>query len=134
METEGFHAKVGAVSEDLAESRIDIHALRASTIIGVHPEEREQEQQLLFDLRLYTDFTRAAQTDDLTHSVDYDALSRRVIVFVNSSSFRLLETVAARVIDLIFEEERIDAATVTVTKPAALHDARAVSVTLHRRR
>ena len=67
-------------------------------------------------------------------ALDYKTVTKRVIAFVESSSFFLVETLVERVAALILEEPRALAVTVSVEKPGALRHARSVGVRIHRRK
>ena len=51
--------------------RIFLRDLRVETIIGIYDWERETPQTVSIDLKLATDVTRAAQSDDIADALDY---------------------------------------------------------------
>jgi dihydroneopterin aldolase len=104
-----------------------VDGIRFRCIIGVMPRERESVQEIVADLHVKVDFEKAAASDSIRDTVDYRALTRRLIAAGEASSFQLLETLAthlARVILADFasvQEVRVD-----VEKPGALSAARSV--------
>lgn len=109
---------------------IHIQSLTTMAIIGIHEWEQKIRQKLLIDITLYLDL-RACQ-DDLNNSVDYASLCEVVTNFIESQSFRLIETVAEQVITLIKERFGVTRVQLTVSKPHAVNNARNVAVTLIR--
>lgn len=75
---------------------IELRGLRLSGLCGLLPEERERRQPLEFDVDLYLDARRAAQTDDLANTVDYGAVCDFVASTLEAESFLLLERLADR--------------------------------------
>ncbi len=58
--------------------KIFIKDLLVRGIIGIREWEREQEQDILINVTVYTDTLRAAETDDINNCVDYSHLARNV--------------------------------------------------------
>ena len=87
---------------------------------GADPGERDWEQPFEFDLELHLDLGPASQSDDLNETVDYAQLHSRVTAIVQSTSFALLERLAAEVMSAIFTDARIARACVRVAKPQLL--------------
>ena len=63
---------------------------------GVFPEENQLGQKFLVSAVLYTDLRRAGLTDELSHSMDYGAVSAEIHPYLTEHTFRLLETAAER--------------------------------------
>lgn len=72
--------------------------------IGVPDEERAQPQRLLITLEMETDFASAAATDDLARTIDYYAVTRRLLRLGDHREWRLLETLAAEIASLVLTE------------------------------
>lgn len=86
---------------------------------GVLPHERELGQTFLIDVTVDTDLSDAAAHDDLSTTIDYGSLATRIHHLVSSERWDLIETVAARVADLVMEHPSAEAAEVVVSKPRA---------------
>ncbi len=108
-----------------------IRALPVDCIIGIHPYERASRQRLLISLTLSADFDAAAAGDDIESALDYTTLAERVETFAQAGQFRLLETLAERLADELFEPP-MDTLEIEVTKPAALEKTREVGVRVMR--
>jgi len=100
--------------------KIKINELSIRCIIGSEDYEREEEQEVLISLTLYGDFSRAALTDDLQHTVDYSELKEKVTKIARKSKFQLIEALAQRTAEIALEYEKVEKVTVSVKKPSAL--------------
>lgn len=109
-----------------------IEALEVDTVIGVYAWERTITQRLSLDLCLATDIHAAASDDDLSKTLDYDAISRRIGDYAASHDFALVETFAERLAAMLRAEFSIPWLRLTVRKPGAVPNARAVGVTIER--
>ncbi len=101
--------------------------------VGVPEAERAQPQRLLVSLDLEQDFASAAASDDLRHTIDYYALSRRVLAFGEGRSWKLIETLAVDLAQMVLAEFRPGRVTVDVKK-FILPEARFVGVLVSRSR
>lgn len=110
-----------------------IRSLPVDCIIGIHAHERASRQRLLISLTLSTDFTRAAASDDIEQALDYTALADRVESFTQQGRFKLIETLAERLAEDLFEPH-IQSLEIEVIKPAALENTREVGVRVTRNR
>lgn len=116
--------------------RIALRGLRVFGRHGVFDHERRDGQEFDVDITAWLDLGSAAASDDLADTLDYGALAGQAAEIVGGEPCDLIETVAARIADVVLRDERVAAAEVTVHKPAAplpLHFAD-VAVTVHRTR
>ena len=109
--------------------RIQIKNLRLRTIIGVQDWERKDKQDVILNISMDFDGQPAVKTDRLEDTVDYRAVTKRVIQTVEETSPFLLDSLAARVSEVIMEDERVYRVSVEIDKPHALRFADSVSVT-----
>ncbi len=116
--------------------RIDISGLRAVTIVGALPHEREIPQPLQIDLSLDVDLRDAGRTDELGDTVHYGLVADRVVAAVEESKDILLERLVARIADEVLSFDRVDAVDVVLTKlrPPIAVDASTTSVRIRRTR
>jgi len=85
---------------------IHIHDLEVSYRVGVPDEERAQPQRLLLDLQLHLDFRPAAADDDLTKTINYFAVTQRLLKFGENREWRLIEKLAEDISSTILSEFR----------------------------
>ena len=107
---------------------IRVDNLRLRTILGINDEERVNKQDIIINYSMELDITEAANSDDVSNTVDYKSVTKRIIALVEASDYFLVETLVTRLLELIFEEPRVIRATVRVDKPSALRFADSVSV------
>jgi 7,8-dihydroneopterin aldolase/epimerase/oxygenase len=100
----------------------DIIALRGLRIRGFHgvlPEERAVGQLFVIDVELSVDTRPAAESDDLTRTVDYSTLAHLLAAVVGGEPVALIETLAQRLADVCLGDPQVNAVEVTVHKPDA---------------
>lgn len=115
--------------------RITLTGLRVLGRHGVYQFERDEGQEFVVDAALEVDLNRAAVSDDVADTVHYGELASQLAAVISGEPVNLIETLAARLLDVCLADPRVAAATVTVHKPQAPipHAFNDVSVTLHRR-
>ncbi|CAN5275930.1 MAG: dihydroneopterin aldolase [Nocardioides sp.] len=97
---------------------------------GVFDFERREGQIFRIDLAIGTDTRRAADTDDLQNTVDYGTVVDTVVAAVQRDPVDLIETLAARICDVVLTNDRVEWTRVTVHKPNAPIEAKFDDVTL----
>ncbi|RYE76343.1 MAG: dihydroneopterin aldolase [Myxococcales bacterium] len=97
---------------------------------GVFDFERADGQVFVIDLLLGFDTTAAAQSDDLSHTVDYGTLVADVKQAVEQDPVDLIETLAQRIADVCLSRSLLDWIEVTVHKPNAPIEATFTDVAL----
>lgn len=111
-----------------------ITGLAFDTTIGIYDWEREIKQRIVVDLELATDVRKAAETEDITHALNYAEISERVQRFVESSAYQLIETMAEDLAQLILCEYNTPKVLVTIHKPGAVKMAQDLGVKIERTR
>lgn len=114
--------------------RIFLRGLTAECVIGFIDWERRVKQTVVVDLELPVDCRQAAVSDDVTDTVDYKKVSKRVLAFIEASEFKLVETLAQRLALLILEEFGIEWIRLSINKPGAIRNSRDVGVSIERSR
>ena len=108
---------------------IRIKNLRLRAITGVNDWERKDLQDVVINAEVEYNADRAVETDDIDQSLNYRSITKKIIEMVEASQFHLLDTLAARILAIIMEQQKVIRATVEVDKPHALRFADSVSVT-----
>ncbi|HFC54085.1 MAG TPA: dihydroneopterin aldolase [Gammaproteobacteria bacterium] len=111
---------------------IYLRDLRIETVIGIFDWERRIKQVVSLDLEMAADIRRAAAADRIGETLDYKAVAKRLIEFVGSSEFQLVETLAERVAELVREEFGVRWLRLRIDKRGALRDCREVGVVIER--
>ena len=111
---------------------IFLRGLEIDTVIGIYDWERKIRQTVIIDLEMGTDIRAAAATDDIAHTLDYKAVSKRIISFVEASEFLLVETLAERIADIILTEFSVPWVRLTLNKKGAIRGASDVGILIER--
>jgi 7,8-dihydroneopterin aldolase/epimerase/oxygenase len=114
--------------------RIFIRALKTEAIIGIYDWERQVKQTVLLDIEFSADIRKAALTDSVHDTLNYKAVAKRVLRFVEASQFHLVETLAEHIAMLILEEFGVAWVSIVLSKPGAVRSSRDVGVALERDR
>lgn len=103
------------------EDRITLAGIKICPRIGITPEERSTPQECLADLTLWGDFEAAAATDSLDKSIDYTQVLSVVQQTAGAREYRLLETLAYRMIRDVLRGFPVNRVSVKLRKrPASL--------------
>jgi dihydroneopterin aldolase len=111
--------------------KIRITDLEVFYQVGVTEEERAKAQRLLVSVEMEHDFTSAISRDNLAETLDYFAVTQRLLRFGQDCHWQLIETLAADIAAMIQDEFQAKTVSVEVKKfaiPQAVH----VSVALTR--
>ncbi len=114
--------------------KVFIEALEIECVIGIYDWERKIKQPIVLDIEMDSDNRRPAASDDIVDTLDYKAISKRLIEFVGGSSFGLVETLAERCCAIIIEEFGVSRVWFKLSKVGAVRGAKAVGVILERHR
>ena len=112
--------------------KIFINQLGLNCIIGIYPRERIEPQPLIIDLEMACDIRPAAQTGDLSKSLNYAAISASIIEFCQQTQAELLETLAENLWAHLQSDFGILGVKLTIHKPNAVPEARSVGVSIVR--
>jgi D-erythro-7,8-dihydroneopterin triphosphate epimerase len=107
---------------------IRITDLKLKAIIGINPWERKNKQDVIINLTLDFDASKASQSDNIQDTVDYKAIKKNIILLVKGSKFFLLEKLVEEVLTLTMQDAKILKATIRIDKPKALRFAKSVSI------
>lgn len=87
---------------------------------GVNPEEKIDGQIFVFDIEATADLSKPCVTDNVDDTVSYAKIIKTVRRVAQSEKNDLIERVAQRVADALFEEfEMLKALKITIKKPQA---------------
>lgn len=106
--------------------------LRIDTVIGIYDWERRIKQTVVFDLEMGADIRQAAASDHIDDTLNYKAVAKRIIGFVEKSEYQLVETLAEKVAEIILNEFNVPWVRVRLNKQGAVRGARDVGVIIER--
>ena len=96
--------------------KITISDLEVYYCVGVPDEERAKPQRLWITVEMDTDFKSAAAEDDLVATINYFAVHQRLLKFGEGVHWKLIETLAVDMAQMILEDFGPQAVTVEVKK------------------
>ena len=114
-------------------SHISIVDLEVFYRVGVPDAERAQPQRLLLTVEMESDFSAAVKSDFIADTIDYFAVTQRLLKFGEGQSWKLIEKLAADIADTILFEFKPQSVTVEIKK-FVIPQARHVSVTVTKKR
>ena len=82
----------------------------------------------MFDLELGFDNSKAAASDNLKHTIDYEAVNQHIIEFTKKNQFQLIEALAEKLASSLIKAFKLPWLKLTVTKPGAIANAAAWEV------
>ena len=109
-----------------------IRDLQVETIIGIYDWEREVRQTISIDLDMAADISKAACSDNIEDALNYKAVAKRLISFIEGSSCLLVERLAEEVAQIVVEEFNVPWVKLRLSKPGALRGSRDVGLIIER--
>lgn len=114
--------------------KIFLTALTTETVIGIFDWEREVKQTISIDLEMSADIRHAARSDSIAATLNYKAVAKRVLAFVQDSRYQLVESLAEEVARMILREFPVEWVRLTLHKPGAIRFSKDVGVVIERSR
>ncbi len=112
--------------------KIFLRELRVETIIGFWDWERRIKQIVSIDLEIGTNARVAAESDAIAGTLNYEQLAKRLIDFVGSAQYQMVEALATAVGRIVVTEFGAPWVRVSVAKPGAIPAAREVGIAIER--
>ncbi|MCY4263268.1 MAG: dihydroneopterin aldolase [Gammaproteobacteria bacterium] len=109
-----------------------IKELEVSTIIGIYDWERKELQTVSLDLEMGANIRMAAAADNIEKTLNYKAVAKRLIEFIESSEFFLVETLAEKTANIVLSEFDVPWLRLRLGKPGAVTGSRDVGVIIER--
>ena len=106
--------------------------LQIKTVVGIWDWERAVPQTVSIDLEMAFDIRKAAESDHIDDTLDYKAVSKRLIGFVEASEFQLVESLAERCAAIVLDEFPVNWLRLKLSKPGAVRGSNAVGVIIER--
>ena len=109
-----------------------IRDLEVDTVIGIYDWERKIRQTIRIDLEMGTDIRRAAETDAIEDTLNYKAVAKRIIRYVEETQPELVETLAENIAAIVMNEFDVPWLRLTLGKPGAVRRSREVGIVIER--
>lgn len=113
--------------------KIFLEKLEVSCVIGAFAWERKVRQKVTIDLEWPAEVRRAARYDNLDHTTDYKGIAKRTVDFTVKSRYRLIETLAEKLVGTLMREFKLPELRIRLSKPGAIRGAKDVGVEITRK-
>ena len=114
--------------------KVIIKNLLVQGIIGINDWERENIQDILINVTIFTDTYPAAETDSIEDCVNYRTVSKKVQAHAETAKRLTVEALANDLAKICLAENRALRVIVRVEKPGAVRFAESVGVEVERSR
>ncbi len=112
--------------------KIFLRELEVQAVVGIFEWERNVSQKVVISLEMASDNRKAAATDRIEDTLNYKAVAKRVIAFVEDSEFQLVETMTEQIAGILIGDFELPWVKVSVSKPGAIRGSRDVGVVIER--
>ena len=103
-------------------------------IIGIHKHEKIKKQKIKFNIVLDINQSILPDEKDIKSIVDYEKITNKLEKLTKIKKYNFLESLAEDSFQEIFEDKRINSATVKIEKPEAIKNAESVGVEVFKTR
>lgn len=117
---------------NMAKDTIFLRDLEMDATIGVYEWEKRIRQKVCINLEMAADITPAAASHSIDDTLDYKAVAKRIVQFVEASHYELIESLIEEVAAMLIQEFNIPWLRITISKPRAVRGARDVGITIER--
>jgi FolB domain-containing protein len=112
--------------------KIIIQDLSARGVIGVHPDERAQPQEIIISITLYVNTRKVGASDEITDTVSYSTIAKKVRTHAETAQRFTVEALAEDIAKICLSEAGVKKVNVRVEKPRAIRFARSAGVEIER--
>jgi len=112
--------------------QIIIKDLLVRGVIGISKRERERPQDIVINVTVFTDISRAAESDQIEDCVDYSKMAKKLMSHAETAARYTVETLASDLARLCLEEPGVEGVRIRVEKPGAVRFSRSVGVEIER--
>ena len=109
-----------------------VRELRVEVLIGIHKRERYVAQTVSIDLDIGIPGTTVFASDKIADTIDYEQVALRIKALAASGHFKLAETFADRIGNLLIHDFKAPWVKVSVAKIGILPNAKFVGVSIER--
>ena len=112
--------------------QIIIKDILARGIIGVNDSERVHPQDILINIIIFTDISKAGSSDDINDSVNYRTVTKKVISLAETAQRLTVEALASDIALYVLNIPLVKGVRIRVEKPGAVRFAKSVGVEIER--
>ena len=112
--------------------QIFINDLLIRGVIGISDREREQPQDILVNVVIFSDIQKAGKSDNVEDSVNYRTVAKKVLAHTEKIQRFTVEALATDIADLVLAEPKVRGVRVKVENPGAVRFSKSVGVEIER--
>lgn len=112
--------------------QVIIKDILARGIIGVNDSERLHPQDILVNLVIFTDITKAGISDNVEDSVNYRTVTKKTISIAESAHRMTVEALSTDIAGYVLSLPNVRGVRVRVEKPGAVRFSKSVGVEIER--
>jgi len=112
--------------------QIFINDLLIRGVIGISDREREQPQDILVNVVIFSDIQKAGKSDNVEDSVNYRTVAKKVLAHTEMIQRFTVEALATDIANLVLAEPKVRGVRVKVEKPGAVRFSKSVGVEIER--
>tara|TARA_B100002051_G_C16731149_1_gene638311 strand:- start:859 stop:1248 length:390 start_codon:yes stop_codon:yes gene_type:complete len=101
-------------------------------LIGVYEHEKCSPQRVRVNLDLAVDEGEHPIIDDILNVVSYETMANGILAIADEGHVNLVETLAERIADMCFDDQRVDSVRVRIEKLDIIENAGSVGVEIER--
>jgi len=128
-----FHQRADGIQRSNMDKTF-IKDLVVRGIIGVKERERKRPQDILINVTIFSDTSKAGESDNIKDCVDYSTLAKKIQTLAESVGRMTVEALANDLAKLCLEQKGVGKVIVRVEKPGAVRFAKSVGVEIERKR
>ena len=103
-------------------------------IIGIHDHEKIKKQKIKFNIVLDVNQNSLPDEKDIKSIVDYEKITNKLENLTKSKKYNFLESLVEDSFKEIFEDKRINSATIKIEKPEEIKNAESVGIEVFKTR
>lgn len=108
--------------------KVFIKNLLLKVKIGVSEKERNATQDIVVNINITTDISKATKSEDVADTVNYSSIQDSAVLLAAAKKYVLMETFASAVADACLNDPRITKVVVRAEKPHRLAMSESVGV------
>ncbi|MBI9047804.1 MAG: dihydroneopterin aldolase [Anaerolineaceae bacterium] len=103
-------------------------------VIGISDHERKERQDIVVNVLMSADISKAGQSDNIEDCVNYRTVSKEIIKHVEERGRYTVEALASDIAEICLGHKGVTKAKVRVEKPGAVRFSESVGVEIVRRK
>lgn len=114
--------------------KIFIKNLTVKAKVGHLIHERHVPQDILVNIAVWGNVSTSIKSENLADTIDYCVIQNAVLNLGTTEEFVLIETFANAILDICFEDARVEKAWIRLEKPHKLPESESVGIEMERER